>query len=217
MPPPRRSGPADRLSYLWYAHPALRIAAVIVCVAILGLVVWLLVLRPEDQPSGVAQPGAGPVETSAADLAALSNDLGQPLYWAGRRPDTKLEATLTSSEYAYVRYLTADAAVGDASPDYLTVATYPSLNALENLRSYARNEDASTRRIPDGGLAVPVPGSPTSVYFARPTADVQVEVYDPQPREALELIRSGAIQPVPGGVPPAEPGTPDLSPTPTGG
>jgi hypothetical protein len=213
---PRRSGPAETLWYLWYAYPALRVVAVVLCLAILGLVVWLLLLRPDNQPSGVAQPGAGPVETSDGDLVTLSNELGQPVYWAGTLRDTKLEATLTTSEYAYIRYLTPDAAVGDASPEYLTVATYPSVNALDNLRSYARNEDASTRRIPGGGLAVPVPGSPTSVYFARPIADVQVEVFDPQPGEALELIRSGAIEPVRGGVQPAGPGTPDLTATPTG-
>jgi hypothetical protein len=206
---------ADRLWYLWYAYPAVRIAAVIMCLAILGAVVWLLVLR-DDQPSGVAQPGAGPVETTEADLATLSNELGQPVYWAGPRTGTRIEATLTSDEYAYVRYLTGDATVGDSSPDYLTVATYPAVGALDNIRSYARNEDASTRRLPGGGLAVPVPGSPTSVYFALPEDDVQVEVYEPQPGQAFELIRSGAIQPVPGGVPPARPGAPDLSATPTG-
>jgi hypothetical protein len=213
---PRRSGPGEQLWYLWYAYPAVRVAAVLLSLAILGLVVWLLLLRPDDQPSGVAQPGAGPVETSEADLATLSNEVGLPIYWAGALPDTRLEATLTSNKYAYVRYLTADAPVGDASPEYLTVASYPSVNALDNLRSYARSEGASTQRIPGGGVAVPVPGSPTSVYFARPIADVQVEVFDPQPGEALQLIRSGAIAPVPGGVPPAQKGTPDLTPTPTG-
>lgn len=51
---------------------------------------------------------------------------------------------------------------------------------------------------------MPIPGSPTSVYFARPDQDFQVEVYDPHPGEALRLIKSGAIEPVPGGVIPAE-------------
>jgi hypothetical protein len=180
-----------------------RAIAVVASVAILALVVWLLLLRPSEDASGVARPGAGPVETSAGELASLSSDLGQPIYWAGRRPATRLEATLTTNEYTFVRYLSGEAPVGDSSPEFLTVATYPSLNGLSNLRTFARHEGASTKRIPGGGLAVPVPRSPTSVYFARPEADIQVEVYDPQPGRALELIESGAIEPVPGGTPPS--------------
>jgi hypothetical protein len=189
-------------SYPWYAHGTMRIAAVLLGIAIAALVVWLALLRPDDK-AGAAAPGGGPVASSEVDLAALSTRLGQPVYWAGPRAGTRLEATLTTNEYAYVRYLSADAPVGDSSPRFLTVATYPAVNALANLRSYARHEHASTARIPDGGLAVPVPSSPSSVYFARPDQDFQVEVYDPQPGEALRLIRSGAIKPVPGGVSPS--------------
>jgi hypothetical protein len=187
------------LSYVWYAYPAVRAVAVVLAIAIAALAVWLAVLRTDDA-SGIAQPGGGPVGASQADLAALSADLDAPIYWAGTRSGMRLEATLTTSEYAYVRYLSADAPIGDSSPNFLTVATYGAVNALAHLRSYANHERASTTRIPGGGIAVPVPGSPTSVYFARPDQDFQVEVYDPQPGEALRLIKSGAIEPVPGGV-----------------
>lgn len=195
-PLPNRPG---GLSYVWYAYPAVRVAAVVLTIAIAALAVWLAVLRTDDA-SGIAQPGGGPVGASQADLAALSADLDAPIYWVGTRSGARLEATLTTNEYAYVRYLSADAPIGDSSPNFLTVATYGAVNALAHLRSYANNERASTTRIPGGGMAVPVPDSPTSVYFARPDQDFQVEVYDPQPGEALRLIESGAIEPVPGGV-----------------
>jgi hypothetical protein len=186
------------LANAWYAHPAVRVAAVVLAIAIAALVVWFALLRTDDA-SVIAQPGAGPVGASQADLAALSAELGAPIYWAGTRSGTRLEATLSTSEYAYVRYLSADAPVGDSSPQFLTVGTYGTTNALAHLRSYAKHEHASTTRIPGGGIAVPVPDSPTSVYFARPGEDLQVEVYDPQPGQALRLIKSGAIEPVPGG------------------
>lgn len=190
------------LAHAWYAYPAVRVLAVALCVAAAALAVWLVFLRPSDDPTG-AQPGAGPVASTQADLAELSMRLDLPIYWAGTRPGTQLETTLTTNEYAYVRYLTTEAPIGDAAPNYLTVATYPTRNALVNLRSYAEHERASTTRIPGGGLAVPVPDSPTSVYFARPGEDFQVEVYDPNPEEALRLIKSGTIEPVPGGVSPS--------------
>jgi hypothetical protein len=200
QPSPARAG---GLPHVWYAYPAVRFAAVALCLAVAALAVWLAVLRPTDD-SDLVRPGAGPISTSQADLAALSQRLDQPIYWAGLRSGSQLEATLTTSEYAYVRYLTANAPVGDASPAFLTVATYPTTNAISHLRSYANHERASTTQIPRGGIAVPVPGSPTSVYFARPGEDYQVEVYDPKPGEALHLIRSGAIEPVPGGVSPSQ-------------
>jgi hypothetical protein len=177
--------------------------AVVLTIAIAALAVWLALLRTDDAASG-AEPGGGPVPTSQADLAALSARLDAPIYWAGTRSGTRLEATLTTNEYAYVRYLSANAPIGDPSPRYLTVATYGAVNAVAHLRSFAQHEHASTKRIPGGGVAVPVPDSPTSVYFARPDQDIQVEVYDPHRGEALRLIKSGAIDPVPGGITPPE-------------
>ena len=107
---------------------------------------------------------------------------------------------MTANQYVYVRYLTSGAHVGDSQAKFLTVATYPAADALANLRSYANHGNAEITRIPGGGIAVPVPGSPTSVYFASPRSDYQVEVFDPNEGEALDLIRAGRIVPVPGGV-----------------
>jgi hypothetical protein len=176
---------------------------VIICLAAVALVVWLAFLR-SDGESTTAEPGGGPVATSQDDLAALSVRLGQPLYWAGTRSSTQLEATVTTNDYVYVRYLTPGAQVGDSSPRFLTVATYPATNALGNLRSYANHEHASVSPIPGGGIAVPVPGASTSVYFASPRADYQVEVFAPDEGEALDLIKSGTIVSVPGGVNPSD-------------
>jgi hypothetical protein len=177
----------------------LRLAAVILCLGAALLLIWLAFLRSSDEPT-VASPGAGPVGTTQAELADLSVRLGQPIYWAGPRAGSLLEGTVTTNDYVYVRYLTSGAKVGDSSPRFLTVATYPAADALGNLRSYAIHGRAKITHIPGGGMAVPVPGSPTSVYFASPHADYQVEVFDPNEGEALDLIKSGAIVPVPGGV-----------------
>jgi hypothetical protein len=210
VPPPSQEGaqsseqppdPPPGLGYVWYAYPAVRAVAVVLSIAIVALLAWLLYFRPHEDP-GVAQAGAGPVETSQTDLAALSRRLGEPVFWAGQREGVRLEGTLTTNEYAYVRYLSGNAPIGDSSPEFLTVATYPTVNALTNLRSFANHEHASTTRISGGGLAVPVPGSPTSVFFARPGEDFQVEVFDRDPGRALQLIKSGEIVPVPGGVQP---------------
>ena len=79
------------------------------------------------------------------------------------------------------------------------MGSYPSLNAFGNLRSYAERSDARTSRVENGGLVVTVPGSPTSVYLAYPHEDVQVEVYDPEPERALNLVKTGVVRPVTSG------------------
>lgn len=199
-PPPRVDGEGGGIGDpWWHRHPSLRIAALIAIAAIAALVVWLVFLR-SDGESATAKPGGGPVGATQADLAALSTRLGQPIYWAGIRSGTDLEATVTSNDYVYVRYLTPGAQVGDSSPQFLTVATYPATDALGNLRSYAKHEHATITHIAGGGIAVPVPGATTSVYFATPGSDYQVEVFEPREGQALDLIKSGTIEPVPGGV-----------------
>jgi hypothetical protein len=166
-------------------------------IAIAALLVWLLAIRPDSGDSTAAvQPGGGPVAATQGDLVNLSQELRQPVYWAGEIPRTRLELTQSNNSWAYVRYLTEGSPVGDPSPDFLTVGTYPTLNAFEGLRSYADRWDADTRRLEDGGLAMTVPESPTSVYFAYPQEDVQVEVYDPEPKRALELVKTGVVRPV---------------------
>jgi hypothetical protein len=194
--------PARGAWYYWYEYPALRWLAALVAIGLVALLAWLLLIRPDGRGADGAAPvkaGAGPVMATQEDLVTLSQELRQPVYWAGDLPGTQLEVTQSDSSYAYVRYLTDDAPVGDPSPDFLTVGTYPSLNAFGNLRTYADRSDARTSRIDNDGLAVTVPGSPTSVYFGYPHEDVQVEVYDPEPGRALNLVKTGVIRPVTAG------------------
>jgi hypothetical protein len=197
--PPPASDDTGGVAYVWQAYPSVRIATIILCLAIAAAIVWLTVFRSNGE-SATAEPGGGPVETTRADLVTLSQRLGQPVYWAGVRSGTELEATVTTSNYTYVRYLTPGAQIGDTSPQFLTVATYPATDALSNLRAYANHEHATITHISDGGIAVPVPGAPTSVYFAVRRSNYQVEVYDPKKGTALDLIKAGTIEPVPGGV-----------------
>jgi hypothetical protein len=175
-----------------------------VAIAIAGLLVWLFLFRSDATP--VAVPGEGPVATTAADLAQMSERLRQPIYWAGPVDGGELELTVTGTRRTFVRYLTNGAEVGDPSPEFLTVGTYPALDGYRDLRAFARANDARTRRIAGGALAVIVPDAPTSVFLAYPDQDLQLEVYDPHPGRALELVTSGAVRAVQPGVQPAQGG-----------
>jgi hypothetical protein len=179
----------------WYAHPFWRALAIIAALAIAGLLFWLLLLRdttPNVEPSGA------PVILTRAELATFSGDIGQPIYWVGPTAGARLEVTETpiTSKPILVRYLTDAAPAGDPSTRFLTIGTYPTISAYWELRTWAHQHNAPTSRVPGGGIAVSVPGSPTSVFYAKPTQDAQVELYDPDPGQALHLVRSGAVRPV---------------------
>jgi hypothetical protein len=99
----------------------------------------------------VVQPSS--VAATRADLRSLGRELGHPVFWAGGDTDATYELTRTSDGRVFVRYLTGGAAVGDSSPDFLTVGTYPQKDALAKLRSAATAQGASTMPVAGGGLA----------------------------------------------------------------
>jgi hypothetical protein len=179
---------------LWYEHPAVRWGILVLAIAGVAALAWLLTSRSSSD--GLSSAGQDPVATTQQDLAARSDELHQPVYWAGVIPRTNLALTKNGNDYSYVRYLPEGTAVDDPSPDFLTVATYPAPNAFRDLRNYSRDAGAQLVHIGHGGVALRVPKSPTSVYFAYPSQDVQVEVYDPHRGRALELVRTGQVQPV---------------------
>ena len=170
------------------------VAVALLVVLALGLVAWLL-MRDDDADPAPA-PGS-PEAASIEQLRDLSASVGHDVYWAGApAPGTELELTHQADGRIYVRYLTGDAPVGDARPRFTTVGTYPVPGALAALSKEAKRPAAITRTLPDGGLAFVDANRPTSVYLAWPGSDYEVEVFDPSPKRALDLVLTGAIAPV---------------------
>ena len=136
---------------------------------------------------------------SAASTSALSSwvaTVGHPVYWAGPEQGYRYELTHTTDGRIYIRYLPAGVAVGSSAPDYLTVGTYPVKNALSTVRAIGSKSGGSLIKLSAGGLAAVDPDHPLSTYIAYPGAGYEVEVYDPSPGAARQLVTSGAVGPV---------------------
>lgn len=163
----------------------------------LVLVATALILATEDGNQEVAEAvDTSPHLVGAAELAELEGTLGHELYWAGERPPEVLELTREADGSVYLRYLPPGVAAGDPSPRFLTVGTYPVAAAVAALARTAARSASALERGPGGSRVLANPSSRGSVYFAYPGSDLQVEVYDPTPGQALRLIRSGAIRPL---------------------
>jgi hypothetical protein len=178
------------------------LTALVAAAAVAGAVILVTSGSPSPKStasSAAARPatsgGTTVQATSLAALRALPATIGHPVYWAGPRPGATYELTTSPDGRVYVRYLTGGASVGSPLPDFLTVGTYVVPNAEAAVRTAAAQP---------GAVKVPVPGGvgfynrarPTSVYFAYPGSNVQVETYDPSPPMARQLVETGAIKPV---------------------
>jgi hypothetical protein len=177
--------------------PGVRVGAVIAVAVVAGFLVWLFIIRDRGGDASKFEDGQ-PTEISESEsgVGSLASAAAHPVYWVGTQPDTKLEATLLSSGNTYVRYLTPDAAIGDSNPDFTTVGTYPVPNAFKALKNVSIQSGSVVKKTPDKGLVVTNTSNPTSVYIAYRGQDLQVEVYDPNPKQALRFATSGAVTPI---------------------
>jgi hypothetical protein len=173
------------------ASTGLRLGAIVAVVVGVALLAWL-VLGGDDEGGEAGAPQAVSVE----DLQEEAGSSNMPVFWAGPQAGSTYEFTETSDGSVYVRYLPEDTDIGDPSPDFLTVATYPLENGYARVQAAAEEDGAETEELPNGGLALVDPDRPSSVYVAYEGEPYQVEVYDPSPDRALELVTSGAVQPV---------------------
>jgi hypothetical protein len=139
---------------------------------------------------------AGSRAASVQELKSLAVRLGHPIYWVGQGPDMTYELTRTRGGSVYLRYLPPGVRVGDRRPSYLTIGTYPQKGAFEILKATAAKNRVKTISVENGGLAFVDRKHPTSAYVAYPAVDFQIEVYDPAPGQARQLVTSGQIAPV---------------------
>jgi hypothetical protein len=139
-----------------------------------------------------------PAEASVDEVRRFAKTEGGTVYWAGAPAAQRLELTDTEAG-TFIRYLPEEAEVGDKRSRYLTVATYVVPRAFAVATKAARRPGAVERALPNAGIVVWQAARPTSVYLAHRGSNQLVEVFDPNPRRARDLILSGRVRPVPVG------------------
>lgn len=176
----------------------LRVSAVVAVVLAVGLLVWLLVQGGNGGSSSTTTEESAAAKTvkvvPESELLQALKGVGYPVYWAGPRLGVEYEVQRLSGR-AYVRYLPKGEEAETEKP-FLTVGSYEEPEALASIQDLGRKPGAILVKIAGGGSAYAEGKQATSAYMAFPGVDVQIEVFDPQAGEALNLIRSGAIVPV---------------------
>ncbi|HLM31025.1 MAG TPA: hypothetical protein VK326_05135 [Solirubrobacterales bacterium] len=91
---------------------------------------------------------------------------------------------------------TPPVATSEADETLLTVGTYRVEDAYGVVQRQAEQPGSLTSHTPDGGFVVTNESNLTSVYIAYHAQDLELEVYDPDPKRAFKLATSGEIVPV---------------------
>ena len=137
---------------------------------------------------------SGAAEIVSADsLRETTSEAAAPIYWAGEQDGTELELSRPDKDRTYVRYLTGGAKAGNKRGDFLTIGTYAQPNAVASLRRQGKRSGGTIAKAPGNATVYYDQENPQSVYFAYPGAQVEVEVFDPNLKRALELVNSGQI------------------------
>jgi hypothetical protein len=157
-------------------------------VIVVGLVVWLI------QDGGDSEESASGAQIVSADTLQKAVAGGAtPVYWAGEQQGTELELSQERGDRTYVRYLTGGADAGDRRPNFLTVGTYAQSHPVATLRQQGDKPGAVLSRAPGNATVYFNRTDAGSVYLAYPGIPVEIEVYDPNFKRALQLVNSGQI------------------------
>ena len=133
---------------------------------------------------------------TVSELKTIATGLGFPLYWAGNLKNARIEYSTTAQDKGryFVRYLSPGATPGDPRGAFLTIGTYPQDNAYSIMQKASKVPAATSVSTKSGALVVNDRRKPTSVFFAFPNANYQVEVFDPSPARARRLVLGGTIR-----------------------
>ena len=170
----------------------IRIFAVLGGLIAAALILWVAL------DSGDSKSEAGSTQSTEAEIvgvaalrkAATGQDT--PIYWAGLTKGSELELSQPSADRTYVRYLPSGVEAGDPQP-FLTVGSYRFKDPTGALRSRGSQASGVLASAPGGGVVYFDRTNPKSVYLAYPGTEVEIEVFAPDFKEALQLVTDGRI------------------------
>ena len=167
---------------------------VIALAVVVGVIAYVATSGGDDEPATTQEVAEAEI-VSEEQLADAASTAETPIYWAGEIDDTQLELTEEEGNFL-VRYLQADDEVGAARAQRIAIGSYALSNPRKALNTFAETPGATVTQVEGVGKVVISPETQKNVYFVDPDNEVQVEVYAPSSKEALDLVRSGKVQPV---------------------
>ena len=139
----------------------------------------------------------GQIALSEQELKSVVMNLNTVIYWAGPLENAKYTLNVDEAGAAFIRYLPNGEGANDTEKKYLTVATYKVNAAFDAVKAAGNEQDGIGLITADGAAVYYNKNSASNVYLAYPGQDLQIEVFDPTPGRALQLVNTtGLLKPV---------------------
>jgi hypothetical protein len=139
----------------------------------------------------------GQMALSEQELKSVVMNLNSVIYWAGPLENAKYTLNVDEAGAAFIRYLPNGDGANDTEKKYLTVATYKVNAAFDAVKAAGNEQDGIGLITADGAAVYYNKNSASNVYLAYPGQDLQIEVFDPTPGRALQLVNTtGLLKPV---------------------
>jgi hypothetical protein len=149
----------------------------------------------EVSTSTFAEISAGKVSLTEKELISAVKQLGVDVYWAGPVDGAKYTLSAPAEGQVYVRYLPNGEGLTDTKANYVVIATYVTPDAFTATQAAGNQTNGVTFLNTQGAAVFYSKDAPTNVYVAYPNIDIQVEVFSPIAKTALDIAsKQGALR-----------------------
>ncbi len=161
------------------------------------LVFGAISLFSNGSSTSSTQSSEGQLALSEDELKSVVANLNSVVYWVGPLDNAKYTLDVTDAGAAFVRYLPNGEGANDTAKNYLIVATYRVNAAYDAVKTAGNEQDGIGLMTSDGAAVYYNKNAATNVYMAYPGQDLQIEVFDPSPGKALQLVNTtGLVKPI---------------------
>lgn len=147
-----------------------------------------------DRTTLSAQKSGG-VCLTEVELKKLIKEDNLRAYWTGPLKNATYTLNSSTKGQIFIRYVPKSEKCDDVAAKFRVIATYDEADAFATTQAAGTTADGVSLLNADGSIVYFNKNVPTNIYLAYPGIDYQIEIYDPNPKEAVTLAtRAGILQ-----------------------
>jgi hypothetical protein len=135
----------------------------------------------------LAAKTSGGVCLTEKELKNLVQDQKLNVYWSGPISGASYSINANQAGQVFVRYIKKGQKCDSQTRDFRVIATYAQAGAFESTKAAGNQANGVSLANTDGSIVYFNKESPSNVYLAYPGIEYQIEIYDPDPKEAVSL------------------------------
>jgi hypothetical protein len=140
-----------------------------------------------DSRTTLAAKTSGGVCLSEKELRKLVTEQKVNAYWAGPVSNATYSLNTTSVGQVFVRYVLKGQNCDSETKEFRVIATYAVAGAYDSTKAAGSQSNGVSLANADGSIVYFNKDVPTNVYVAYPGIDYQIEIYDPNPKDAVTI------------------------------